>query len=49
MLTTMENSKFMHANILGSELHVMKDIGHYIPLLRPTEFNEIIFNWLNAK
>jgi pimeloyl-ACP methyl ester carboxylesterase len=46
-VTPLEESKFMHKNIMGSVLHVISNAGHVSNLEEPGKFNRHIRDFLN--
>ena len=40
--TTVAHNQFLADNIPGAEIRVLKDIGHFYQLERPSEFNELL-------
>lgn len=41
-------SQYLHANIVGSEIHLVKEAGHMVPLEKPRHCADIILPFLSA-
>ena len=45
-LSTKEMNEELNSNIIDSELHYIKNSGHFVMLEEKEEFNKLILNWL---
>ena len=45
-LSTKEMNEELDSNIIDSELHYIKNSGHFVMLEEKEEFNKLILNWL---
>ena len=45
-LSTKEMNEELANNIIDSELHYIKNSGHFVMLEEKKEFNKLILNWL---
>jgi pimeloyl-ACP methyl ester carboxylesterase len=46
-MTPLKYSEYMHSRITGSQLAIVEDAGHMLPLEKPEEYNERLLGFIS--